>query len=126
MRNKLLLVSALLCLSAPTANAGGLTAKSLEALKKYCIPDPAVVTEASTTVCGSIFEGQYDTRLKKCNVYTIRIWNGIQYFAVAKLNVPFPVHTQKFCKIIAKREIEMQIVAQQVIGQRKKFKNKIQ
>ena len=66
MRNKLLLVSALLCLSAPTANAGGLTAKSLEALKKYCIPDPAVVTEASTTVCGSIFEGQYDTRLKKC------------------------------------------------------------
>lgn len=55
---KLLLLTIFLVASVDV-NAGGLTAKSLDALKKYCIPKPEAKYDG-TTVCGSEFEGIYN------------------------------------------------------------------
>ncbi len=61
---KLLLLSALLCTFDATTAHAGLTTKSLEALKKYCIPKPGDNYDG-VEVCGSEFEGKYDKN-KSC------------------------------------------------------------
>ena len=69
MKTKLLLVSALLCTFDATTARAGITAKSLEALKKYCVPNPAVTDEVGRTICSGIFEGLYDGNNNTCTCY---------------------------------------------------------
>ena len=61
---KLLVLTTILAV--PITAHAGMTAKSLEALRKYCVPDPKITNDDGTTVCNSDFMGEYDFKTDKC------------------------------------------------------------
>ena len=70
---KLLILTTILAV--PITAHAGMTAKSLEALKKYCVPDPNKYVD-NTPVCGSEFEGKYNFNKSSCDCYDKHLkWN---------------------------------------------------
>lgn len=96
---KLYLLAMLLTIPS-VVKAGTLTQKSLEALKKYCIPKPGDEYDG-ITVCGSEFEGKYNGNKNgnTCGCYDDKnlVWDPELRHCKVKCDMvgTFPRHLEK-------------------------------